>query len=282
MTNKDLEKYEELMDLKNQIDSQIEDIKNNADEHTLNKIRKFNNHLEKKTTLSSNGDIDKDLKNLHKINKHLSFYKRFKNAFSQDVDIDPGRLMGLTDGIFGMVMTLLIFGMVLPEMELLTAGDFFAFFQSILPTIGITLISFILLASFWIYHHEFIKVKTINFPYLWINIFFLAAISFVPFSTSIIGSYSHFFLAEVIFGFNIFMVLAFFILMFWYANRSGFLERELSDIEKKYTYNTFYMIMGLTIIVNLLDFNISSNFIYLFFLVPIITTIRDIRYKMKT
>ena len=282
MAKDDIEKYEELLNLKNQIEVQLEDIRNNGDEHTSERIRKLHNHLEKKGKLPSNTDIDEDLKSLHKINKGLTAYQRFKKAFSQDVDIDSGRLVGLTDGIFGMVMTLLIFGMALPEIELLTAGDFLAFIQSSLPTIGVTLISFILLASFWIYHHEFIKVKSVNFPYLWINIFFLASISFIPFSTSMIGSYSHFFLAEVIFGINIFITLIFFMVMFWYANRRGFLERELSDIEKKYTYHTFYMIMGFTVVVNLLDFNISGNFIYLFFLVPIISTIRDIRYKMKT
>lgn len=282
MANDDIEKYEELLNLKNQIDSQIEDIKNNSDEKTLAKMKKIYNHLEKKGKFSSNNDIDEDLKSLHKINKHLSTYQRFKNAFSQDVDIDPGRLLGLTDGIFGMVMTLLIFGMALPEIELLTVGDFSAFLQSMLPTFGVTLVSFILLACFWIYHHEFIKVKSLNFPYLWINVFFLAAISFVPFTTTMIGSYSHFFLAEVLFGLNIFLTLLFFILMFWYAERKGFLERKISDAEKKYTYHTFFMIMGLTVVVNLLDFHVSGNFIYLFFLVPIISTIRDIRFKMKT
>ena len=282
MAKNDMEKYEELLNLKNQIDSQIEDIKSNADEHSLKKMKKYHDYLEKKGKLSSKGDIDKDLKKLNKINKSLSFYQRFKKAFSQDVDIDPGRLMGLTDGIFGMVMTLLIFGMALPEMELLTAGDFNAFIQSTIPTIGLTLISFILIASFWIYHHEFIKVKTLNFPFMWINILFLAAISFIPFSTSLIGAYSRFFLAEVIFGFNIFIVLVFFMLMFWYANRKGFLEKKLSDTEKRYIYNTFYILMGLTVLVNLLDYNISGKFIYLFLLVPVISTIRDTIYKMKT
>ncbi len=281
MTKSVIEKYEELMDLKIQIESQIEDIKNKGDEHTLEKINKIHDRLEKKGKLHHE-DIDETLKSFHRINEGLSYYQRFKKALSQDINIDPGRLMGLTDGIFGMVMTLLIFGMALPEMQLLTAGDFTAFLQSMIPTFGVTLVSFILLASFWIYHHEFIKVKMFNFPYLWINIFFLAAISFVPFSTSMIGSYSHFFLAEVIFGLNIFLTLLFFIVMFWYADRSGFLEKELSDVEKKYTYHTFFLIMGLTVVVNLLDFHVSGKFIYLFFLVPIISTIRDIRYKMKT
>ena len=68
--------------------------------------------------------------------------------------------------------------------------------------------------------------------------------------------------------------------MFRYASNRGFLENKPSDSEKKYIYNTFYIIMGLTILINLLDFNISNNFIYLYFLVPVISTLRDINFKM--
>lgn len=280
MPNDDIEKYEELIDLKRQIDFQIEEIKNNSDEKTREKIEKMHSRLNKNHFHSKS--VDGEIKKLNRFNKKLSIYQRFLNAFEGNVDIDPGRLLGLTDGIFGMVMTLLVFGIALPEIQLLTEGDFVGFVHSLTPSIGITIVSFVLVASFWIYHHEFIKVNKLNMPYLWLNIFFLASISFIPFSTSIIGAYSHFFLAEVIFGLNIFSALIFFTLMFWYANRRGFFETKLSDKEKKHIYHTFFMIMGLTVVVNLLDFNISNNFIYLFLFVPVISTILDIRFKMKS
>lgn len=71
-------------------------------------------------------------------------------------------------------------------------------------------------------------------------------------------------------------------LMVFYAHKRGFLIKKLSKNEEKYINNTFSMIMGLTVIVNLLDFNVSSNFIYLFLLVPVISTLRDINFKMKS
>lgn len=211
-----------------------------------------------------------------------SFFKRFKQAFDKNVDVDPGRLLGLTDGIFGMVMTLLIFGMGLPEFALLSSGDFAAFILSILPTVGITLVSFVLLSSFWIYHHEFIKINNLNIPFLWLNIIYLACISFIPFTTSLIGNYSQFFQAEYIFGINIFLTILTFLIMYNYAYNHDFLENMPSDNEKGYIFHTFIIIMALTMLVNVLDFRVSSNFIYLFFLVPVISTIRDIRFNMKT
>lgn len=198
------------------------------------------------------------------------------------IDVDPGRLMALNDGIFSIVMTLLVFGMTLPEIEILTSGDFAAFIHSIAPTIGITLVCFILVSSFWLYHHEFIKIKDMNVPFIWLNILFLASISFIPFSTSVVGTYSKFFLAEVVLGINIVATIILFLLMYKYASDRGFLENKPSIEEKKYTYDTFFLILALTLLINFLDFYVSSNFIYMYFLVPVISTVRDIMFKMDS
>jgi uncharacterized membrane protein len=222
------------------------------------------------------------VKKLKKANKKLSFYKRFVNALQSDIGIDPGRLMGLTDGIFGMVMTLLVFAIALPELQIANYSDFLSFISTLAPTIGVTIVSFVLISSFWIYHHEFIKIKQMDILYLWLNIFFLICISFIPFSTSLIGNYSHFFLSEAMFGLNIFLTIVFFLLIYFYAYSRGFLEKIPSDDERHYIYHTFFILMGLTVLVNLLDFNVSGNFIYLFLLVPVISTVRDIRFKMKS
>ena len=238
----------------------------------MEKVKKYKKYLQ-----SDENDVER----LIKINKGLTFFQRFWQSFESDVDIDPGRVIGLSDGIFGMVMTLLVFGLALPEAHLLTSGDFLNFIISTLPTLGITIVSFILVSSFWIYHHEFLKIDNINMPLLWLNIFFLACISFIPFSTSIIGNYSEFFLAEVIFGINILLTVISFLLTYWYSYHRGFLSRKPSEKEKKHVYHTFYIILGLTVVVNLLDFNVSPIFIYLFLLVPVISTIGDIRFKMN-
>lgn len=224
----------------------------------------------------------RDVKRLKRLNRKLSFYQRFKKALQSDVDIDPGRLMGLTDGIFGMVMTLLVFAVSLPELKIANYPDFLSFILSLLPTIGVTIVSFVLISSFWIYHHEFIKVKRLDVPYLWINILFLICISFIPFTTSLIGNYSHFFLSEAIFGLDIFLTSIFFLLMYYYAYSRRFLEKMPSKEEKSRILHTLIIIIGLTVIVNLLDFNVSGKFIYLFLLVPVISTLRDIKFKMNS
>jgi uncharacterized membrane protein len=272
---------EDLDNLRNNVFEQLEILKENTDDvETVERIDRFSAHLINKD--SKTGNIRRKSKKYEKVNKRLGFLQRFKKALQSDIDIDPGRLMGLTDGIFGMVMTLLVFAIALPELQIANYSDFVTFLSSLAPTIGVTIISFVLISSFWIYHHEFIKVKTLNLPYLWINILFLVCISFMPFTTSLIGNYSHFFLSEAIFGLNIFLTVVVFLLMYHYAESRRFLEKMPSKDEKRYVIHTLLIVMGLTVIVNLLDFNVSSNFIYLFLLVPVISTIRDITFKMKS
>ena len=250
------------------------------DEKTIEKIEDFSSSI-----LDENDReyyTRHEVKKLEKVNKRVNFYLRFKNALQTEIDIDPGRLLGLTDGIFGMVMTLLVFGIALPELQIANYSNFITFISTLAPTIGVTIVSFVLISSFWIYHHEFIKIKRMDIPYLWLNIFFLICISFIPFTTSLIGNYSHFFLSEAIFGMNIFLTIVFFLALYYYAYSRNFLEKAPSHDERHYIYHTFFIIMGLTVLVNLLDFNVSSNFIYLFLLVPVISTIRDIIFKMKS
>ena len=243
------------------------------DEENLEKIGKFRDEFTEKYL--TNSAVEK------KIDERKETFSKFIQSFESNIDIDPGRLLGLTDGIFGMVMTLLVFNMALPGATLLSEGQFITFLQAVAHTFGLTIVSFILVSSFWVYHHEFIKINSLNMPYLWMNIFFLACISVIPFTTSMIGAYSRFFIADLLFGINIFLTILSFLIIYLYGYNKGFLESNPSKSEKKYVIHTFIILMGLTIAVNLLDYNFSEDFMYLFLLVPVISTIRDIRFKMK-
>ena len=270
------DEFEEFLDyesLKNYFNAGLHDIAKELDGENLEKIENFRDDFTEKYLTSP--AVGK------KAGSRNDGFSKFIESFESNIDIDPGRLIGLTDGIFGMVMTLLVFSMALPGSQLLTEGQFVTFLQSIAHTFGLTIVSFILVSSFWIYHHEFIKINSLNMPYLWINMIYLACISVIPFTTSMIGLYSKFFLAELLFGINIFLTILTFLIMYLYAANKGFLENNPSRNEKQYVVNTLIILMGLTVAVNLLDYNFSEDFMYLFLLVPVISTIRDIKFKMK-
>jgi uncharacterized membrane protein len=116
------------------------------------------------------------------------------------------RLKALADGIFAIAMTLLVLNLALPE-----AGMGLAELHSLLlgqldKFLGYA-VSFILLAILWVRHHEQSHyVKRTDGRHLWINVFFLMFVALVPFSTSLVGDYSHELVAEIFFGLNILMV----------------------------------------------------------------------------
>ena len=79
------------------------------DENKAVKVHKKLENAKGKNKLSENineENIDEEIRKLEKTNKKISTYQRFMDAFEKNIDIDPGRLMGLTDGIFSIVMTL--------------------------------------------------------------------------------------------------------------------------------------------------------------------------------
>jgi len=247
---------------------------------------------EKIKVIIENSDSDKDIKQLKSLSEYLtqeedesaknnqnsSVFHRILDALESNVDIDPGRLLSLTDGIFGMVMTLMIFGISIPDFVSFYSNHFIS--SPISHNIGVTVVSFILVSSFWIYHHEFLKIKNLNIPYLWLNILFLICICFIPFTTTAVGNYYNIFYSEVVFGLNILSTIVVFILMYIYASKKRFFEYHPSIKEHKHVIKTLVLIMILTVVVNLLIFNVYSDFIYLFLLIPVISIIRDIKFRM--
>ncbi len=121
----EIKKYapEEVDELKNDIFNRLEVLKENSDDETIEKIDNLLDSLEDED--NKHQSVRRKSKKLKRDNKKISFYQRFKKALQSNIDIDPGRLMGLTDGIFGMVMTLLVFGIALPELQIANYSDFY-------------------------------------------------------------------------------------------------------------------------------------------------------------
>jgi uncharacterized membrane protein len=116
------------------------------------------------------------------------------------------RIEALADGIFAIAMTLLVLNLALPEAGKGLTGLHSLLFGQ-LDNLFCYALSFVLLAIFWIRHHQqFHFIKRTDGKHLWINIFFLMFVALMPFSTSLVGDYSNEPLAEVFFGSNIFML----------------------------------------------------------------------------
>lgn len=120
--------------------------------------------------------------------------------------MNKNRLETLSDGVFAIVMTILVIEFRLPE-----ANAEMTLFQELLLLMPVFLsyvISFIVLDMFWVAHNALFHIftKNVNRIMIQFNMAYLALMVFVPFSAHMLGSYAHTILAVVLYGFNIFLL----------------------------------------------------------------------------
>jgi uncharacterized membrane protein len=96
------------------------------------------------------------------------------------------RVIGLSDAIFAVVLTLLVLDLK-PEEAVpgsLSYGDLVALW----PRLFAFFLTFLVGGSFWVDHHQDMEtVVNRDRALLWLNLMFLLAISLLPFTTAVVG-----------------------------------------------------------------------------------------------
>jgi uncharacterized membrane protein len=154
--------------------------------------------------------------------------------------ISKNRLETMVDGIFAIAMTILVLGISPPKPDISQAQTVLVGqIVNILPEIFIFIISFLILAGFWLSHHrQFHFVRAIDSRLLWINIILLIAIVFIPFSTDVAGDYPGILIAVLLFHTNIIIIGLIFSYQAYYILQS----RKLCDssFDQKFLEGQFY------------------------------------------
>ena len=117
--------------------------------------------------------------------------------------MNHARLDQLSDGIFAIVMTILVFEIKVPPIwGPIDNIGLWSEIVKLLPVVLSYLLSFALLFTYWRAHHFFISVyaKNIDSKLTNINALFFMLISLIPFSASILGGFSENELSVIIFG----------------------------------------------------------------------------------
>ncbi len=119
------------------------------------------------------------------------------------------RLDQLSDSIFAIVMTILVFDIKVPVVwgPIDNIGLWLEI-EKLLPVLLSYILSFALLFTYWRAHHFFISIyaKNVDSMLTNINALFFMLISLVPFSTSILGQYNKNELSIIIFGLHIILI----------------------------------------------------------------------------
>jgi len=119
------------------------------------------------------------------------------------------RLDQLSDSIFAIVMTVLVFELRVPEVfGAVSNMSLWLGVKALLPIFLSYLLSFTLLFTYWRAHHFFISVYAKNVDTLLTNInaLFFMLISLIPFSASFLGRYSGNEISVLIFGIHVILI----------------------------------------------------------------------------
>jgi uncharacterized membrane protein len=150
--------------------------------------------------------------------------------------VPTSRLEAFADGVFAIAATLLIIEVKLP------AGEVGQRLLDIWPSYFAYALSFLSIGIMWVNHHVVLSfVREADRTFLFINLFLLMAIAFVPFPTAIYAEHLHEEggrEAAVAYGLT-FVVIAIFFQFFWQYAKRRLLRpdadrREVSGINRSY------------------------------------------------
>jgi uncharacterized membrane protein len=186
--------------------------------------------------------------------------------------ISKNRLETLVDGIFAIAMTILVLGITPPQPDISQAQAVLtAQIIDLFPEFFIFIISFLILAGFWLGHHrQFHFVRVIDSRLLWINIFLLSSLVFIPFSTDVAGDYPDILIAVLLFHVNIIIIGLIFSYHVHYISRS----KNLCDpnTDKKFLHVQFHrsiLITGIAFIAAIISFVNPSVSLLVYLVVPV-------------
>jgi len=137
------------------------------------------------------------------------------------------KIEGLADGVFAIVMTLLVLDIRIPLKELNTENGVWFSLLGNMPKILTFILSFSVAGQFWsIFTNQFNYVHTSDRNEIIIAMFFLMSVSLLPFSTSFLSEHLWSRAAIGFYTFNMLLILLFHTLHWFYSYHSGLVKPE--------------------------------------------------------
>ncbi len=97
------------------------------------------------------------------------------------------RLETFSDGVFAIVITLLILGIRIPDVQPSALG---AALSTMLPEVFTYILSFFVVGLYWVAHHRVShQIKQIDGTFIWLNLVWLLTVSVMPFPAALLAHY---------------------------------------------------------------------------------------------
>lgn len=130
----------------------------------------------------------------------------------------PDRVVALTDGVFAIIVTLLVLEIAVPPE--LSDQSVRRVLSELRPTLVAWVISFLIAGMHWVAHRDlFAQIRAVNRDLVWLNVLFLLTASLIPFAAQVLGEYPDRALTLQLYGVVMVSVSVMRIAMSWYVAR---------------------------------------------------------------
>ncbi len=159
----------------------------------------------------------------------------------KDQELEFGRVLAFTDGVFAIAITLLVLALDVPA-NVDNVGDALRDRSSDFVAYAI---SFAVLGSIWLAHHRFYTlVARFDGRLIALNLLYLALVALVPFSAELLGHYSDTTDGVIIYAINLAGISLSFTAQIFYAFRKGLIKDEARDEERRYLGPASFVVSG--------------------------------------
>jgi uncharacterized membrane protein len=136
----------------------------------------------------------------------------------------PRRLENLTDGVFAIVMTLIVLQIAIPTGPAVHLPQDLA---KLVPTVLAYALTFVTLGGLWFGNRtQSESISKADHPLVWLTLLMLLFVALVPFSTGLIGRYPESRVAVVLYGVHLTVVFILHACLWLYASYHPRLLRE--------------------------------------------------------
>lgn len=152
---------------------------------------------------------------------------------------NSSRLSTLADGIFAIVMTLLVLEIKVPEIHFVSDEAILQMLKNSFPLFLSYVLSFATLFTYWRGYHAIATdfVKTHNQNFLNLSAAFLFFVALVPFSSHLLGLYSRSPISVVVFAVNILIIGILLFTMREYGHQSKEIKnKRINNIERRHIH----------------------------------------------
>jgi uncharacterized membrane protein len=167
------------------------------------------------------------------------------HAENRQFALGKNRIEALSDGIFAIVMTLLILELHVPDLPSNAANVQVApALWHLWPKFFTYAVTFLSLGVYWIAHHNMYHViQRADRVLLWLTILFFMFVSMLPFSTSVLNAFRQTQIAPLFFGTNLTAIGWLLYLQWAYAGSQPDMLAGFVTPEYRHTVNTRFILI---------------------------------------